>query len=65
MVKFSFVLEDEEVEVFRQITEQLGCVSKRGPLAGKGSPQPLIDDIVKGSIVLTRLERTTNGSQSE
>jgi hypothetical protein len=57
MVKFSFVLEDEKVEGFRAILEELGCVSKRGPLAGQGSPQPLIDGIADGDLIVTRIPK--------
>jgi hypothetical protein len=62
MVKSSFVLENEDMDILRAIAEQHGCTSKRGPLAGKGSPQPLVDDIVSGRLLVIENPEYTNGT---
>lgn len=66
MVKQSFVLGNEEMEIFRAKLERLGCISKRGPLAGKGSPQPFIDDFINDRwLLVENPDYKTNGSQSK
>ena len=54
MKRFTFDLNPHDERVFREALSALGLVSKRGPLAGQGSPQSLADAIASGRVLIVQ-----------